>query len=82
MRDPTDRLHDSLEAIAAIERYLDRGRAAFEQDELLQGWFMRNLQIIGEAAQVLPDDVRGRVGQRVAQDHRHAERVRARLFRH
>jgi uncharacterized protein with HEPN domain len=25
---------------------------------LLQGWFVRNLQIIGEAARGLPDDVR------------------------
>jgi uncharacterized protein with HEPN domain len=58
MRDPTERLRDILEAIAAIERHLDRGRAAFEQDELLQAWFVRNLQIVGEAARALPDDVR------------------------
>jgi len=51
MRDPKERLRDILEAIAAIERHLDRGRAAFEQDELLQGWFVRNLQTIGEPAQ-------------------------------
>jgi uncharacterized protein with HEPN domain len=48
MRDPRERLRDILKAIAAIERYLDRGRATFEQDELLQGWFVRHLQIIGE----------------------------------
>ena len=58
MRDPKERLRDMLEAIAAIERYLDRGRADFEQDELLQGWFVRNLQIVGEATRALPDDVR------------------------
>jgi len=58
MRDPKERLRDILEAIAAIERHLDRGRAAFEQDELLQGWFARNLQIIGQAAGALPDEVR------------------------
>lgn len=51
-------MRDILEAIAAIERYLDRGRAAFEQDELLQGWFVRNLQVIGEAARGLPEEVR------------------------
>jgi hypothetical protein len=33
-------------------------KAAFEQDELLQGWFVRNLQIVGEAARALPEDVR------------------------
>ncbi|HZU05667.1 MAG TPA: DUF86 domain-containing protein [Chloroflexota bacterium] len=58
MRDPKERLRDILEAIAAIERYLNRGRAAFEQDELLQGWFVRHLQIIGEAARALPEEVR------------------------
>lgn len=35
MRDPKERLQDMLDAISAIERYLNRGRAAFEQDELL-----------------------------------------------
>jgi uncharacterized protein with HEPN domain len=58
MRDPKERLRDILEAIAAIERYLNRGKAAFEQDELLQGWFVRHLQIIGEAARALPEEVR------------------------
>jgi len=58
MRDPKERLPDILEAIAAIDRHLDRGRAAFERDELLQGWFVRNLQIIGQAAGALPDEVR------------------------
>lgn len=58
MRNPAERLHDILEAIAAIERYLGRGQAAFEQDELLQSWFVRHLQIIGEAARSLPQSVR------------------------
>ncbi|MBS3986124.1 MAG: DUF86 domain-containing protein [Selenomonadales bacterium] len=58
MRDPQERLRDILEAIAAIERHLYRGRGDFEHDELLQGWFVRNLQIIGEAARAVPEDVR------------------------
>jgi len=58
MREPKERLRDILEAIAAIERYLYRGKSDFEQDELLQGWFVRNLQIIGEAARALPEEVR------------------------
>lgn len=57
MRDPKERLRDTLEAIAAIERYADRDKTAFERDELLQGWFVRNLQIIGEAARGLPEEV-------------------------
>jgi uncharacterized protein with HEPN domain len=58
MRDPEERLRDILEAIAAIERYANRDKESFEQDELLQGWFLRNLQIIGKAARALPEDVR------------------------
>lgn len=58
MRDPKERLRDILDAIAAIERYLGRGKPAFEQDELLQVWFLRHLQIIGEAVRALPEDVR------------------------
>jgi len=58
MRDPAERLRDILEAIAAIERYATRDKRSFEEDELLQGWFLRHLQIIGEAARALPQEVR------------------------
>ncbi len=58
MRDATERLRDMLDAIAAIERYRDRDRASFDGDELLQVWFLRHLQILGEAASGLPQDVR------------------------
>ncbi|MFQ5744953.1 MAG: DUF86 domain-containing protein [Acidobacteriota bacterium] len=58
MRDPKERLRDILDAIAAIERYCDRDKVAFEHDELLQVWFLRHLQIIGEAARALPEEVR------------------------
>ena len=36
MRDPAERLRDMLDAIAAIDRYRDRGRTSFDADELLQ----------------------------------------------
>jgi uncharacterized protein with HEPN domain len=58
VRDPNERLRDKLEAIAAIERHLDCDKAAFEQDELRQAWFLRHLQIIGEAARALPAGIR------------------------
>ena len=57
MRDPAERLRDIIEAIAAIERHLVADKASFELDELRQAWFLRNLQIIGEAARVLPPEV-------------------------
>jgi uncharacterized protein with HEPN domain len=58
VRDPSERLRDILEAIDRVERYASRGRAAFEQDELVQIWILRHLQIIGEAARAVPEDVR------------------------
>ena len=58
MRDPAERLRDIMEAIAAIERYSGCEKEAFERDELLQTWFVRHLQIIGEAARTIPEEVR------------------------
>ena len=58
MRDAAERLRDILEAIAAINRYADRDKKTFEADELLQGWFLRHLQIIGEAARALPENTK------------------------
>ncbi len=47
-----------IEAIDRIERYAAHGRDAFDQDELIQTWFIRHLQILGEAARALPDEIR------------------------
>lgn len=58
MRDPAERLRDILEAIAAIERHRPEDKAHFEQNELVQVWCVRYLQIIGEAARALPEEVR------------------------
>ena len=58
MRDPRERLQDILEAIEHIGRYAIRGRQAFEKDELIQNWFVRHLQNIGEAARALPQEMR------------------------
>lgn len=58
MRDPAERLRDIVEAIAAIERHSNGEKQAFERDELLQTWFVRHLQIIGEAARAIPEEIR------------------------
>jgi len=58
LRDPAERLRDIVEAIAAIERYSNCEKKAFERDELLQTWFVRHLQIIGEAARAIPEEIR------------------------
>lgn len=58
MRDPRERLRDVLEAIDAIARHAGGARAEFGSNELLQVWFLHNLQIIGEACRTLPPDMR------------------------
>jgi uncharacterized protein with HEPN domain len=58
MRDNREKLRDILEAIERIDRYAVQGRQAFEQNELIQTWFIQHLQIIGEAARALSADIR------------------------
>jgi len=60
LRDPRERLQDILEAIDSIERYSTRGRPAFDADELIQSWFVRHLEIIGEASRAVPPDIRAK----------------------
>jgi uncharacterized protein with HEPN domain len=53
VRDQRERLLDILEAIERTEKYAEKGRGAFEEDELVQIWILHHLQIIGEAARSL-----------------------------
>jgi uncharacterized protein with HEPN domain len=53
MRDDRERLRDIIEAIGHIDKYAAKGPAAFQANELIQGWFLRHLQIIGEACRSL-----------------------------
>jgi uncharacterized protein with HEPN domain len=58
MRGDRDRLRDILDAIAEIEKYAARGHEAYAGDELLQVWIVHHIQIIGEAAANLSQDLR------------------------
>jgi len=53
VRDDRERLLDIQDAIRQIEKYAIKGFDAFSQNELIQVWFTRHLQIIGEAARSL-----------------------------
>lgn len=57
MRDDRERLRDILDSIARIERYAVQGQSVFNNDELIQVWMIHHLQIIGEAARALSDDL-------------------------
>ena len=60
MRDESERLRDILEAIERIEKYAARGRAAFDEDELVQTWVVHHIEVIGEACRALPDEFQAR----------------------
>jgi uncharacterized protein with HEPN domain len=58
MRSDRERLLDILEAIDRIDVYKNQTRSEFDADELLQVWFVHYLQIIGEAASRLTEEIR------------------------
>ena len=56
-------MQDICEAIAKIEKYTVQGRAKFFQDELISGWILLQLQIIGEAARSMSVQTREKYSQ-------------------
>ncbi len=59
MREDGVRLEDIQDAISQIEKYAQRGRRAFDKDELIRTWILYHLQIIGEACRGLSADILG-----------------------
>jgi len=60
MRADRERLLDILEVIEPIEEYAARGEEAFRDDELIQNWMTSHIQVIGEAARSLSQEIRDR----------------------
>lgn len=58
MRRDRERLLDIIEAIERIERHTRAGRAALADQELVQVWVIHNLEVIGEAARGVSEDLR------------------------
>jgi len=50
MRNDLERMRDIQEAISKIEKYAIQGKVEFLANELIQGWTLLQLQIVGEAA--------------------------------
>ena len=63
MRRDEQRLHDILEAIERIDRFTGQGRSLFDADERTQVWVIHHIQIIGEAARALSEDLCARYPQ-------------------
>jgi uncharacterized protein with HEPN domain len=60
MRSDRERLLDILEAIGKIQSRQGMTRSSFDTSDLLQVWIVHYLQIIGEAASRLSDEIRER----------------------
>ena len=56
MRDTSERLRDIQLSIANISKYTSQGRSSFDENELVQMWVIKHLEIIGEAARAIPQD--------------------------
>lgn len=57
-RTDADLLHDTLDAVAAIRRHPPASKEALYDDEVLCGFVLRQLEIIGEAVSKLSDATR------------------------
>jgi uncharacterized protein with HEPN domain len=57
MRSDKERFLDILEAIEKIEQQVGRNRVHFNRDPMLQVWVVHYMQIIGEAASRLSDQI-------------------------
>lgn len=58
MRSVRERLADAVQAIENVQRYSGATKEEFEANELLQAWYVRHLEIIGEALSRVPAAVR------------------------
>ena len=63
-RDYKQQIDDILQAITFIREYIkDMDYNAFEADRKTQDAVVRNLEIIGEAARAVPDEIRDKASQ-------------------
>ena len=63
-RDYKQQLDDILQAITFVREYVkDMDYKVFEADRKTQDAVIRNLEIIGEAARILPDEVKDKAAE-------------------
>jgi uncharacterized protein with HEPN domain len=58
MRDDKLRLEDAKGAINKILKYSKQGRTAFEDNELIQIWIVHHMQVLGESAAKLSEQLK------------------------
>ena len=50
-------MQDIVTAVDNIAKYVSHGRDEFFANELIQSWVVRQLELIGEAVNAVPDDI-------------------------
>ncbi len=60
MRKEIEWLKDIIEAIEQIEKYAVKGEDEYLQNELIQKWMIYHLQIIGEAANKISNEIQNK----------------------
>ncbi len=60
MRKEIEWLKDIIEAIEQIEKYAVKGEDEYLKNELIQKWMIYHLQIIGEAANKISNEVQNK----------------------
>ena len=60
MRDDRERLLDMLEAIQKIEQYAHDEAFSHQNEDLLEVWMIHHLQIMGEAASRVSNELRAK----------------------
>jgi uncharacterized protein with HEPN domain len=60
VRTDLERFQDVLDAISQIQKHTSQGRDAFDRDEMVRVWVVHHLQVIGEAARAVSEDMQQR----------------------
>ncbi|MGA2914562.1 MAG: DUF86 domain-containing protein [Sedimentisphaerales bacterium] len=63
MRSDRERLLDVIEAIERIEKYSQKSKTEFDNNELVQNWIIHHLLIVGEAAAQISEEIQDKYSE-------------------
>jgi uncharacterized protein with HEPN domain len=63
MRSDRERLLDVIEAIERIEKYSQKSKTEFDNNELVQNWITHHLLIVGEAAAQISEEIQDKYSE-------------------
>jgi uncharacterized protein with HEPN domain len=63
MRSDRERLLDVIEAIERIEKYSQKSKTEFDNNELVQNWITHHLLIVGEATAQISEEIQDKYSE-------------------